>query len=308
MGGIGDSLDRGWHFTRRAFEDGLHFAKHNIFDVASYLVVATFIAIIGILLAVFFGVATPAFLGDSVGLLGASAVGGVIALIIILGTLTYVFAAQFGAIEYIYTKKRVPYFEGKNASLGFKWTVFIFAITLILIAVFTLLILGLGSVPIVSLIAFLVLMFLAIFLIIFLIIAMYFVYQELAIKKKGPWEALIGSYNLVKNNFWETVLFGIILWIASYLVTMIPAFIFYMVLMVGIGLSMISPFCLGIVLVAFIIYILVILVIESAILIVHTGFYKELVTEPKGAAAKAKVVAKKAKPKKKKKAKAKKAA
>ena|GEM_PF-3004108 len=283
MSGIGNSLDRGWHFTRKAFEEGISFGKHNIFDVAAYLIVAAIVAIVGIIAAVILGVGISVVLTDSVGLLGAGAVGSVVALIILIGTITYTFGAQFGAIEFIYGKKRVPYFEGKNVSVGFRWTIFVFAVTLILIALMALLAMGMGSIPIISLFAFLLLMFLLMFLAIFICIAMYYVSQELAVKKKGPWEAVMGSYDLVKNNFWETLLFGIILWVAAYALTMLPALVFYGVMWFGILMSMISPVCLGIVVVALLLYILAMLLIEALVLIIHVGFYRELVTAPKKA-------------------------
>ncbi len=272
MGGIGNSLDRGWQFSRKAFEDGISFGKHNIFDVTAYLIVATIVGIVGVILAVLLGVGIPLALSGSVGSLGAGAVGTMVALIFLIGAFTYSGAAQFGAIDFIYNKKKVPYFEGKNLSVSFRWIIFVLAIVLLLVAVISLLIMGMGSVPIISLFAFLLLMFLLIFLAIFITIALYYIAQELAVKKKGPWEAVMGSYRLVKNNFWETILFGLILWIVAYIITIIPALIFYGVLMSGIAMSMINPLLLGIVLVGFILYILVIIVIGAAILTIHVGF------------------------------------
>jgi len=297
--GIGKSVTRGFNLTGKSISQGIGFGEKNIVAVSVYLILATLIAIVGTIIGVVLGVGIPILFGDSIGMIGAMAVGTILAIIPIIIALSYSYAAQFGAIEFIYAKKRVPYFSRKNVSVAFRWTIFLLAVILIISASLGLLVAGMSLSPILGILAVMLFTLLILALIIVVSIIMYYVMQEMAVKKKGPWEAIGGSYKLIKSNFWETVVFAVILWVGAYLLQLIPGAVFYLVLNIGIVAAIVSPLFLGIVLVATILYIVVMIIISAAILIAKVGFYRELVTAPEVKTGKK--VAKKTKPLAKKK-------
>ncbi len=274
---IEKSISVGFELTRRAIKDGIVFGEKNILSVSMYLIVAGLVAIIGCILGVGIGAGIILALSDSIGELGATVSGIVLAFVLILIAITYSYAAQFGAIEYIYSKKRVPYFSRKNLSVAFKWVLFGLGIILLVLLGLVAIIIGINVSPLIGILA-IILFTLIILGLCFVSIITYYVMQELSIKKKGPVEAIKSSYQLIKNNFWETVSFAVLLWIGSYIIQLVPGVIFYILLNVGIIASIFSPLFLGLVLISAVLYILVSLIISSAVLIAKVGFYRELTT------------------------------
>ncbi len=279
--GIGKSLKKGMHLTGECVEEGIDFGEKNIIDVAKYIVVGGLIGCAGAIAGILLGIAAFFLLQGYLGELGAGAVAIVLALIPIFICSIYSFAAQFGAIEFIYTKKRVPYFRGENVSVAVKWTVFMLAVSLLLIVVVGVAISGAIVYPLAG-----ILVFMLAFLVIFIVaivagIVTYYVMQELAINKRGPWEAIVASYRVIKSNFWETIIFAIILAVASYVVELVPNTILYMLMQIGIMAAFVNPLMLGPVFIVVVLYMLIAILVGSGALILKVGFYRKITASKK---------------------------
>ena len=302
--GLGKSLERGMNLTIRVVKGTIAFGRKSVFDVAKYLIVSAIAAVVLIVLGALLGAGAGMFISESVGLLGGGAVGTIIFVMFLLAGMTYAYAAQFGANEFIYSKKRVPYFGKKNVSVAFRWTIFVLAVTFIIVAVVGGLI-ALGAAVNASAAILLLLLFylLAIPIMVVLSVILYYTPQELAIKKKGPWEAIVGSYRVIKSNFWETAVFGVALCAVSYIITVPCSVFFILVLEIGVLATLASPILFPVPLALGILFVLLMAAIEGAFLIAKVFFYRELLsTKPRkeGGSAQKKKAKKTKKPKKKK--------
>lgn len=279
--GIGKSLKRGLGFFGEALEEGVAFGKKSILDVLKYYIVSSIAMLAAMVVA---GVAAFAsfLLLFAFSEIAAYALAGLFVLAGLLIGMAYSYAATFGATEFIYHNKRVGYFEGKNVDVAFKWSAFWIGIIIVLgglaIGGTYLLLPSLGSSMILLVLA---ACLASIPIMLVLVFIMYYVGQELAIKKLGPIAAIRGSYRLVKNNLWETLVFSIGLAILAGLVQ-VPVLIVAMIVenlatlatAASGGILAIAGF--GVIALSVIFRILFGLAVNAGVLIVTVVFYKKI--------------------------------
>ncbi|MBN2122316.1 hypothetical protein JW721_04670 [Candidatus Micrarchaeota archaeon] len=291
--GIADSIKRGLRHSSKVFEEAVDFGKGGFVGVIIYLAVSS-LAMLGIAAAAGI-VAVIAYVGISfvvlslapgysvIGNIGAMAVSVLIALTGVVAGFSYSLAANFGAIEYVYSGKRGGYFEPSNLEVAWKWSLFIVGAIVILAlvatgGVYAARVLQIG--PVVGLLLLIGLMGLAGAGAILAIVALYYSHQELAVNKRGPLEAARASWNLLKANFWESLVFGLILYVLSEIVMGIPYFFLSLGMQAGLGMMALGPLMIGVGGLVLAIFVLLMIalgfIVEAGALILKVKFYKKI--------------------------------
>lgn len=291
--GISESIKRGLRLLSETFEEGMDFGKKNFLGVIKYLVVSSLAmlgigAAGGILAAIaYLGIRLAASslapgAGETVNIF-AMASAAVIALAGIVAGYTYSLAANLGAVQYIYSGKKRGYFEGENVGVAFGWSAFIVGALVLLVigvlgGVYAVRAIAPGSPAIILLI--LGVAGIAVAGAILLAMAFYYSRQELAVNKRGPLEAIGASWELVKGNFWETVVFGLMLYILSEIAMGIPSFFLSLGMQLGMGLMALGPILIAVgvaVLGVFLIAMIAVgFLVEAGALILKVKFYKKI--------------------------------
>ncbi len=291
--GIADSIKRGLRHTSRVFEEAVDFGREGFIGVITYLVVSS-LAMLGIAAAAGI-IAVIAYVGISFAALslapGYSAVGNIAAMAVsvllalagVVAGFAYSLAANFGAIGYVYSGKKGEYFGSSNLEVAWKWSLFIVG-AIVLLALVAIggayaaraLIIG----PVVGLLLLLLLMGLVGAGVMLAIVALYYSHQELAINKRGPLEAIRASWNLLKGNFWESLVFGLILYVLSEIVMGIPYFFLSLGMQAGLGMMALGPLMIGVGGIVLIFFLLLMIAlgfaVEAGALILKVKFYKKI--------------------------------
>jgi len=226
--GIGDSFGRGIDLAGRALNRAVEFAKVRFFPLLSYFIVSYIVMVAGIVLAaaVLLILLLPAGLlenPESVPM-WSMALGGAIGILLMVFFTSVSMGTRFCGIRYISTGARQPYISGKMSWKGFLFLL-IFGIIYGIILGLVVLPLALGLIGPGGLLAGILLMYAMLFVAIVLMVAVAFatvyVQFEMAAGDAGPIEALRKSWGLVKNNFWETAVFFLVMWAISYVLGLV---------------------------------------------------------------------------------------
>ena len=281
--GIGASLTRGFDLAVEALRETIEFHKQKFTDYIKYYL-AAFAAgaggAIGMLIplvALFYLIYTSSLSGTAL-LVAGAALG---ALALALAVLGYVLATSsiFASIRFVATGKKERYFQGEDYMPALKYILF-YAVAIILIYAvllgvpFLFILLPLltassqagtaaASAAVAGMFAGIILFYTGIFIAIIAFYAFIFFYiygvYEIAEKRIGPLDALKRSYALVKNNFWETLLFFIVMMVVAEVlqtllsIVIVPffllaaiSFVFWVaVVLVAIAVSIIATAALG---------------------------------------------------------------
>lgn len=283
--GIANSFKRGFKFLSEVIDEGMVFGKKHLKTVIGYQLVSMIVALATIIV-----VGIGVFL-SMVFLMQYSDIAAytVTAILVIAGILiagTYSMAAKLGAIEFIYNGgKKVGYFDPENVSVAFKWVMFWMGVIIALVALACLIVLAapvLASGPGILIMILLYLLFLIVAM--FIAILLYYVNIELAVKKLGPIKAMKSAFRIFKNNFWETLVFAILLATGAAIIQVPLNLIISLITQVIIIAGMASVVLIGIgVIIAILgtlLRIVIALVVESAALILKVKFYQKI-TKPK---------------------------
>ncbi len=283
--GIANSFKRGFKFLSEVIDEGMIFGKKHLKTVIGYQLVSMIVALATIIV-----VGMGVFL-SLVFLMQYSDIAAYIvtAILIIAGILiagTYSMAAKLGAIEFIYNGgKKVGYFESDNVNVAFKWVMFWMGVIIALVALGCLIVLAapaLASGPGILIIILLYLLF--ILMAMFIAILLYYVNMELAIKKLGPIKAMKSAFKVFKNNFWETLIFAILVAIGAAVIqvplNLIVSLITQVIMIAGIASVVLIGIGIIIVILGTLLRIVIALVVESAALILKVKFYQKI-TKPK---------------------------
>ncbi|MFP3949652.1 MAG: hypothetical protein ACLFUZ_00970 [Candidatus Micrarchaeia archaeon] len=274
--GFLESIKKGMSLFGDSLGETIETPKKRFMQVVMYLLVGTIVSLAGWIIGGILGIGAYYVLGDIGGRTVAVAIGALLALIPIFASAVYSFSTSLGANQYIYFGKKVDYFEKENVSLAFRWILFWFGVLIALIV----LIAGIFAVPIGGTIAGFAMMVLVVAMVVAAVIGifaaglvLYYVTQEIAMGKLGPVDAIKGSFDVMKRNFWETIVFAVLIAILMMLFQLILRLIGY-----GVGLAgMINPVLLFILLIIFLLFSLVAgLVVESAATILKVRFYKKI--------------------------------
>lgn len=283
--GIANSFKRGFKFLSEVIDEGMVFGKKHLKTVIGYQLVSMIVALATIIV-----VGIGVFL-SMVFLMQYSDIAAytVTAILVIAGILiagTYSMAAKLGAIEFIYNGgKKVGYFDPENVSVAFKWVMFWMGVIIALVALACLIVLAapvLASGPGILIMILLYLLFLIVAM--FIAILLYYVNIELAVKKLGPIKAMKSAFRIFKNNFWETLVFAILVAVGAAIIQFPLNLIISLITQVIIIAGMASVVLIGIgVIIAILgtlLRIVIALVVESAALILKVKFYQKI-TKPK---------------------------
>ena len=118
---IAESLKRGLDISADTAKEAVGAGKGRFIETLKYFVIGL-LAALGItvleiaLLALVYFVALPA-----IGGVAAIAVGGASAVCALALMCVLPLSAEFGAIEYVYSGKKIGYFEGRNVLSAIKW-------------------------------------------------------------------------------------------------------------------------------------------------------------------------------------------
>lgn len=208
-------------------------------------------------------------------------------IIFVSGTLMV--SALLGAIQNVFYKKPLPFFNGENLKKAAKLQLFaLTALLLLLVPVALAYALAGETAAAWAAIIIIILMLIAPFPI---LILLYYMLPEMAIKKKGIIDSMKSSITLVRNNFWETISFGFILGAVLFFIYAICAFLIYILFVLAILVSAVAATILAttalsilgsiIIFIGYIVYIAVVVALVSTIISIystmHTLFYKNLV-------------------------------
>ena len=276
--GFVKSVKRGMSLFGDSLGEVFGTPKKRFIQIVMYLLVGGIVSLAGWVAGAILGVGAYYVLGGIGGEAVAVAVGALLALIPIFVSTVYSFSTTLAANQYIYFGKKVEYFEKGNVSLAFRWILFWFGVLVALIvliaAVFAALVMVGGGLAGVAMMVLVMAMMAAAVIGIFVVgLALYYVTQEMAMDRLGPMDAIKGSFNLMKKNFWETIVFAVILAILMMLFQLLLRAIGY-----GVGLAgMINPILLLILLLVFLLFSLAAgLAVESAATILKVRFYKKI--------------------------------
>ncbi|MBD3397757.1 hypothetical protein GF412_01345 [Candidatus Micrarchaeota archaeon] len=281
--GIADSLKRGFRLLSEVIDEGMVFGKKHIKAVIGYQLVSMIAALaamtvagIGIFIAMVFVLQysdIAAFLITAVLLIAGLLVGG-----------TYSMAASLGAIEFIYNGgKKAGYFEGKNVNLAFRWISFWLVAAISVAALAILIALGAvyldttGTIGIILAVA-----AYAVFLLIAILlgIMLYYSNQEIAIKRLGPVAAIKSSIKVFRNNFWETLVFAVLVAVGSALVqipvAIVVSGITQLIMVASVATAVLAILGIIVAIIGVAIRIAVALLVESAALILKVKFYQKI--------------------------------
>lgn len=285
--GIADSLKRGFRFLAEVIDEGMDFGKKHIKAVIGYQLVSMIAALAAIVVA-----GTGIFIAMVFVLQYSDIAAYVItATLLVAGLLvggTYSMAASLGAIDFIYKGgKKVGYFEPENVILAFRWVSFWLVVAISVIALAILVALGafyLDPSGMVGVIAAVGIYVAFVLIAILLAIMLYYSNQEIAIKKLGPVDAIKSAIKVFRNNFWETLVFAVLVAVGSAIIQVPVAIILGMITQV-IMLASIATAVLAIVgvivaILGMLIRVALALVVEAAALILKVKFYQKI-TRPK---------------------------
>ena len=279
--GIADSLKRGFKFLSEVIDEGVDFGKKHLKAVIGYQLVSMIVAL-AVMIVVGIGVFLSMFFLVQYSDIAAYAITAVLIISGILIAGTYSMAANLGAIEFIYKGgKKVGYFEPDNVSVAFKWVGFWMGLFLILAALFAALFLLVPMEASGAWILVMILVYLVILLVIFIVALMlYYVNIELAVKKLGPIEAMKSAFRVFKKNFWETLVFAILVAIGAAILqvplSIIITLITQVVMVASAATVALLPVGLVILVLGTLVRIAVALVVESASLILKVKFYQKI--------------------------------
>ena len=283
--GFAGSLKRGFKFLSEVIDEGMEFGKKHIKSVIGYQLVSMIVAIAAIIVVGIGAFISIVFLAQYSDI----AAYAITAILIISGILvggTYSVAAGFGAIEFIYNGgKKVGYFEPDNVSVAFKWVGFWLGLSILMVALVAAIVLlvpfGASEAWILIAIAVYLMLMLVIFIIAFML---YYVEQELAIKKLGPIKAMKSAFRVFKNNFWETLVFAILVAIGSAVlqvpIQLIASLIGQAAMVATAATAVLLPLGIIVMVITLIVRVIVAIVVESAALILKVKFYQKI-TKPK---------------------------
>ena len=226
--GIGDSLGKGIDLAGKALNRAVEFAKVRFFPLLSYFIVSYIVMVIGIVLAavVLLILLLPAgLLEDPSGIpMWSMVLGAVIGVVLTVFFASVAMGTRFYGIRFISKGIQQPYISGKMSWKGFLFLL-LFGIIYGIILGLVVLPLALGFIGPGGLLAGILLMYVMLFvaIVLMLVVAFATVYVqfEMAAEDAGPLEALRKSWGLVKNNFWETAVFFIIMWAISYVLGLV---------------------------------------------------------------------------------------
>ncbi|MCP4647863.1 MAG: hypothetical protein GY852_09070 [bacterium] len=283
--GIAGSFKRGFKFLSEVIDEGMEFGKKHIKSVIGYQLVSMIVALAAIVVVGIGAFISLMFIMQYSDI----AAYAITAILVIAGILvggTYSMAAGFGAIEFIYKGgKKVGYFESDNVSVAFKWIGFwlgLFVLLAALVAAIVLLVPFEAS-------EVLILVAIAVYLVILLVICiiafmLYYVEQELAIKKLGPIEAMKSAFRVFKKNFWETLVFALVIGILGAVIQvplqLIAGLIGQAAVVVTAATAVLLPIGIVVLVLTIIVRLIVAIVVESAALILKVKFYQKI-TKPK---------------------------
>ncbi len=275
---IAQSIGRGFSLSGESIGQGLEFAKLNWKRVFLYLVFSTLAVIafagIGGVLAVAAAYLLPNYIGWSGAITAALAIFS----IFFVAGLSYSFGAMFGAMEYIYGGKKIGYFESTNVKTGFMWAALSVIVVLLVMLLFVGAIVSMAAAPIIGMALFMIFYLLFIALAILVSVVAYYAIYEGALKKKGPIGAIKSSFALLKGNFWETIVFAILIGAVSYIGGMVMMLIFYAFYFAGIFATLLFPVAgIALFVVAFMALILLSVLMQCFILPMQVLFYKKIV-------------------------------
>jgi hypothetical protein len=291
--GIAESISRGLRLSSKTFDEGMVFGKKNIIGVIKYLIVSSLAmlgigAAAGILAVIAYISVSFAFISlapgySGMGSVAAMAVSALIALAGVVAGYAYSLAANFGAIRFIYSGKKGGYFEPGNLEAAWKWSLFIVGaiIVLALAAIGGAYALGMSLVgPLVGVLLVVAIMGIILGGVLLMVVALYYSQQELAVNGRGPIEAIGASWNMVKGNFWETVVFGMIIYVLSEIVMGVPYFLLSLGMQAGVGLMALGPLMIAVGMAVLGICMLLLialgLLVEAGALILKVKFYKKI--------------------------------
>ncbi|MBD3389911.1 hypothetical protein GF415_03055 [Candidatus Micrarchaeota archaeon] len=276
--GFVESVKKGIALFGDSLSEMVETSKERFVQIVMYLLVGGIVSLAGWIAGGVLGVGAYYVLGDIGGEAVAVAIGALLALIPIFIATVYSFSTTLAANQYIYFGKKVDYFEKGNVSLSFRWILLCFGVLVALIvliaAVFAVLILAGGELAgLVMVVLVMGIMAAAVIGIFVVGLALYYVTQEMAMGRLGPMDAIKGSFNLMKKNFWETIVFAVVMAILMMLFQLLLRAIGY-----GVGLAgMINPILLLILLLVFLLFSLAAgLAVESAATILKVRFYKKI--------------------------------
>ena len=283
--GIADSFKRGFKFLSEVIDEGMEFGKKHIKSVIGYQLVSMIVALAAVIVVGIGAFISIVFLAQY----SEIAAYAITVILVIAGILvggTYSMAAGFGAIEFIYNGgKKVGYFESDNVNVAFKWVGFwlgLFVLMAALVAAIVLLVpFEASGAWILVAIAVYLMILLVIFIIAFML---YYVEQELAIKKLGPIPAMKSAFRVFKNNFWETLVFAILVAIGSAVlqvpIQIIASLIGQAAMVATAATAVLLPLGIIVLVLTILVRLVVALVVESAALILKVKFYQKI-TKPK---------------------------
>lgn len=274
------SIKRGFKLTAGSFEDMLSFMEKGFKRFMLYFIVGAVIAVIGYaaIMAVMFGAGH--LVRPVAGELASNILAAAICIAIYFAMLVYGVAAFFGALEYAYHEKKVGYFTRENVGVAVKYALFAAGIMILSMAV----ILGVGYLSrlsgAVAAIVLLIAMLLFVPVSIILVVMLYYTYPEMGVRKKGPIAAMRGSWGIAKNNFWETLVFGILTYIALSAIIGIIYVIFIVVFYGGLLAALLAQNAIVMIIVVVLSYLLMLAILVPVVGVfyaMHTKFYKRIV-------------------------------
>jgi len=280
--GIWNSIKRGAKLTGKSFGEGVDFAEKNFVKVVKYFLAGMGAIILGmvigsiILLLPFFFEMEQVF----------RIICFLLAVVAVFVGFGYSFAAYLGATQFIYHGKKVGYFESGNLMLSLKWVLLVgVLITAFFAGLYGLVILTSevweGFADATGAAGAFGALLLVLLGMIFTVIS-YYSAQEIALKKKGPFAAIEGSFSIVKKRFWETVLFSTFLSILLAVIEIIWRVAMYVAILIGFLFALlISPWLLiPVAIITLIVSLLIWSAIGAGELIVRVEFYQKI-TKPK---------------------------
>lgn len=269
-----ESLKRGFNLSADSIGGGFEFAKVNWPAVYKYLLVSM-IVIFGLAAVGGLGLFAAATMLSGIDPMITMGAGGIFLVALLVLGMVYGFAASFGCMEFSLSGKRVGYFERENVSVAWKWALFILVIIAIVILFFIGLFYGVSAIgmPVGILLIFLLELIFIVVALIAAFLAFYAVY-EVALRKKGPIEAVFSSYRMVKANFWETLIFMILTGVISTVLGFGAQIAYYILYFLGMLLALANPaIMLVMIVVAFTVMILLSVLIQAIMLPMQVRFY-----------------------------------
>ena len=283
--GIADSLKRGFKLLSEVIDEGVDFGKKHLKAVIGYQLVSMIVAL-AVMIVVGIGVFLSMMFLVQYSEIAAYAITGILVVVGLLIAGTYSMAAGLGAIEFIYKGgKKVGYFEPDNVSVAFRWVGFWMGLILILAALVAAIVFLVPMEAVGAWILVAILIYLVILLVICIIAFMlYYVNIELAVKKLGPIPAMKSAYRVFKKNFWETLVFAILVAIGAAVIqvpiSLIITILTQVVMVASAASVALLPVGVVILVIGTLIRIVIALVVEAAALILKVKFYQKI-TKPK---------------------------